>query len=75
TVGSISPALTEARDILMQRGSTLRVYRNVLVFLAAETRQLDGVKDAVRSALAWQGIVRDTKRLNLTQSDEALAEL
>jgi len=70
-----SEALVEARDILMQRGSTPRVYRNVLVFLAAETRQLDGVKDAVRSALAWQGIVRDTKRLNLTQSDEALAEM
>ncbi|RVG14952.1 DUF499 domain-containing protein [Sinorhizobium meliloti] len=67
-------ALTEAKDILMQRGSTPRVYRNVLVFLAAETRQLDGVKDAVRAALAWQEIVRDTKRLNLTQSDEALAE-
>jgi predicted AAA+ superfamily ATPase len=73
--GSTSPALSEAKEILMQRGSTPRVYRNVLVFLAAETRQLDGVKDAVRSALAWQGIVRDTKRLNLTQSDEALAEL
>ncbi|KGF68104.1 ATPase AAA [Hoeflea sp. BAL378] len=70
-----SDALIEARDILMQRGSTPRVYRNVLVFLAAENRQLDGVKDAVRSALAWQGIVRDTKRLNLTQSDEALAEM
>ncbi len=69
-----SDALTEAKDILTQRGSTPRVYRNMLVFIAAEARQLDNLKDAVRSALAWGEIVRDTDRLNLTQSDSALAK-
>jgi hypothetical protein len=69
-----SEALTEAKDILMQRGSTPRVYRNMLVFLAAEHRQLDNLKDAQRSALAWAEIVRETDRLNLTQSDSALAK-
>lgn len=69
-----SEALTEAKDVLMQRGSIPRVYRNTLVFLAAESRQLDNLKQAVRSAIAWAQIVRDTKRLNLTQSDSALAE-
>lgn len=69
-----SAAMQEARDILLQRGSTPRVYRNMLVFFAVESRQLDNVKDAMRSALAWSEIVRDTKRLNLTQSDEALAK-
>src|SRR5690606_23750709 len=69
-----SEALTEAADILMQRGSTPRVYRNTLVFLTAEARQLDSLKDAVRSALAWGQIVDDKTRLNLTQSDIALAE-
>ncbi len=69
-----SEALTEAKDILMQRGSTPRVYRNMLVFIAADARQLDNLKDAVRASLAWGEIVRDTKRLNLTQSDSALAE-
>ncbi len=69
-----SEALTEAKDILIQRGSTPRVYRNMLVFIAAEARQLDNLKDAVRSALAWGEIVRDTDRLNLTQSDSALAK-
>ena len=43
----------------MQRGSTPRVYRNVLVFLAAETRQLENLKEAMRSVLAWDGIVRE----------------
>ena len=69
-----SEAQTEAKDILMQRGSTPRVYRNMLVFLAAEQRQLDNVKSAMRSALAWAEIVRETDRLNLTQSDSALAK-
>ena len=68
-----SEALTEAKDILMQRGGTQRVYRNMLVFLAAEQRQLDNLKHAMRSFLAWETIVRDTNRLNLTQSDSALA--
>jgi len=66
--------LTEAKDIMLQRGSTPRVYRNMLVFIAAEQRQLDRVKEAQRATLAWNEIVRDTKRLNLTQSDSALAE-
>ncbi len=69
-----SEALSEAKDILMQRGSTPRVYRNMLVFLAAEQRQLDNLKAAMRSALAWAEIVRETDRLNLTQSDSALAK-
>lgn len=69
-----SEALVEAKDILMQRGSTPRVYRNMLIFIAADSRQLDNLKDAVRSTIAWGDIVRDIKRLNLTQSDSALAE-
>ena len=69
-----SGAMTAAKNILMQRGSTPRVYRNVLVFLAAETRQLENLKEAMRNALAWDGIVRETERLNLTQSDSALAK-
>lgn len=68
-----SEALAEAGDILMQRGSAPRLYRNMLVFLAAERRQIDTLKDAMRLTLAWEGIVRDTGRLNLTQSDSALA--
>jgi hypothetical protein len=69
-----SEALTEAKDILMQRGSTPRVYRNMLVFLAAEQRQIDNLKAAMRSALAWAEIVHETDRLNLNQSDSALAK-
>jgi uncharacterized protein len=69
-----SEAMSEAKDILLQRGTTPRVYRNMLVFLAAEQRQLDNLKAAMRSALAWAEIVREIDRLNLTQSDSALAK-
>jgi predicted AAA+ superfamily ATPase len=69
-----SEAVAEAKDILMQRGNVPRVYRNALVFLAAEQRQLDNLKLAMRAALAWAEIVRETDRLNLTQSDSALAK-
>ena len=69
-----SDALTGAKEILLQRGSTPRVYRNMLVFIAADARQLDNLKDAVRAVLAWGEIVRDIERLNLTQSDSALAK-
>lgn len=69
-----SEALVEAKDILMQRGSPPRVYRNMLVFIAADARQLDNLKDAVRASMAWEEMVRDTERLNLTQSDSALAK-
>jgi predicted AAA+ superfamily ATPase len=69
-----SDAQKAAREILMQRGTVPRVYRNMLVFIAAEARHLDSLKEAVRSALGWQQIVRETERLNLTQSDSALAK-
>ncbi len=69
-----SEALVEAKDILTQRGSTPRVYRNMLVFIAAEARQLDHLRDAVRASLAWGEIVRDKERLELRPSDQKLAE-
>jgi hypothetical protein len=39
----------------------------MLVFIAAEARQLDHLKDAVRASLAWGEIVRDKERLELTR--------
>ncbi len=69
-----SAALQAAQDILMQRGGAPRVYRNVLAFLAADARQADNLEEAVRSVLAWQGIVRDTVSLDLTQRGSALAK-
>jgi predicted AAA+ superfamily ATPase len=69
-----SKAHAEAKEILMQRGSAPRVYRNTLVFLAAEERSLDSLKGAMRSSLAWAEIVRDGDRMDLKPSDAALAK-
>ncbi len=68
-----SNAMAAAGEILAQRGRAPRVYRNVLVFLAAETRQVDNLIGAMRHALAWEGIVRDIESLNLTRRDIAFA--
>lgn len=70
-----SGAMGEARDVFLHRGNAPRVNRNTLVFLAADERQVDGLREAVRMALAWGGIVRDKDRLNLPPSDEALAKV
>lgn len=70
-----SPASTVTRDFLLHRGTTPRVYQNMLVFIAADARQTGGVKDGMRSLLAWESIVRDTELLNLTQRDGARARL
>jgi len=70
----VSNAVTEAKDILLQRGSAPRVYRNTLVFIAADARALDNLTQAVRLSLAWQAIVAETDRLDLTQSDAARAK-
>lgn len=69
-----SNAQLTAKDFLTTRGTTPRVYRNMLVFLAAEERQLDNLKLAMRSSLAWSEIVRDSDRYNLIPSDAALAK-
>lgn len=69
-----SLAMQEAKDILMNRGSSPRVYRNTLVFLASDKRNLENLALAVRLKIAWDGIVQEIVRLNLTQSDAALAK-
>jgi hypothetical protein len=67
--GRGSEALVETKDILMQRGSTPRVYRNMLVFIAADSRQLDNLKGGERFA----GTGRDRPRHRAAQLTQATA--
>ena len=71
-----SKAMEEINDIYLQRGNSPRVYRNTLVFITAEERQLENLELAMRSSLAWSEVVRDAEsgRLNLRTSDIALAK-
>ncbi len=69
-----SLALQAARAILDSRGNAPRLYRNTLVFLAADGTRLQDLEDAVRRYLAWQSILDDREVLNLDRHQERQAE-
>ncbi|MGO9060392.1 MAG: ATP-binding protein [Candidatus Binataceae bacterium] len=60
-----SPAVKAAAECLNNRGTSPRLKRNTLVFLAADRARLEDLKKAVRDYLAWQSIERDRDSLNL----------
>jgi predicted AAA+ superfamily ATPase len=55
-----------AKAILESRGSTPRLYRNTLVFLAADKTRLQDLEDALRKYLAWESIVAEKEQLDLS---------
>jgi len=60
-----SAAEIAAKAILESRGNTPRLYRNTLVFLAADKTRLQDLDEAARRYLAWKSILADTAvRLN-----------
>jgi predicted AAA+ superfamily ATPase len=61
-----SPALKVAKLILESRGTSPRLYRNALVFLAVDKTKLQDLDEAVRRYLAWDSIVDDTTTLDLS---------
>lgn len=60
-----SPALKVAAEILDQRGSAPRIYRNMLVFLAPDRSRPEELDRAVRAYLAWKSIEGERETLNL----------
>ena len=58
-------AEAEAKEILETRGNTPRLYRNTLVFLAADKVRLQDLYEAVRRYLAWDSILKEKEELNL----------
>lgn len=67
-------AVQEARRILESRGAAPRIYRNTLVFLAADATRLQDLDEAVRRYLAWQSIVNEKVQLNLSPFQATQAE-
>jgi predicted AAA+ superfamily ATPase len=67
-------ALVGAKTILDSRGNTPRLYRNALVFLAADETRLIDLEDAVRRYLAWASIVREAETLDLSPHQRKQAE-
>ena len=58
-------AMTAAVDILNNRGTTPRIYRNMVVFVAPEQDLMLSLKQTVRRYLAWKSIKKDSEDLNL----------
>jgi hypothetical protein len=65
TKDTSSPAVAAAQELLQNRGTAPRIYRNTLVFLAADKMRLQDLDEAVRRCLAWSSIVYEAETLNL----------
>src|SRR6185369_6975367 len=63
-----------ARSILETRGNTPRLYRNTLVFLAADKVRLQDLDEALRRFIAWESIVAEKEALNLDPHQARQAE-
>jgi predicted AAA+ superfamily ATPase len=72
--GAGSDAEKAAREILEKRGNTPRLYRNALVFLAADGNRYQDLDEAVRRFLAWDGILAEREQLNLAPLQVRQAE-
>lgn len=60
-----SSAIDAARTILETRGNAPRLYRNALVFIAADANDAEAWDRAIRDYLAWKSIQDDAEPLNL----------
>jgi len=69
-----SPARAAANAFLDARGSSPRLYRNMLVFLAVDRPGLQDLDEAVRRYLAWVSILEESDPLGLSQHQIRQAE-
>ena len=58
-------ALDIAEKFLESRGSSPRIFRNMLVFLAPDQTSMSALEQETRRYLAWQSIKNDSQDLNL----------
>jgi hypothetical protein len=67
-------AETAAKAIFEKRGNAPRLYRNTLIFLAADKTRLQDLDEAVRKFLAWKSILDEKDALDLSQHQVTQAE-
>ncbi len=70
----VCPAEIAAKAILDSRGNSPRLYRNTLVFLAADKTRLQDLDEAARRYLAWESILLEKETLNLDPQQVKQAE-
>ena len=69
-----SAAITFAKSLLENRGNSPRIYRNTLVFFAADKTRLPELDEAVRHYLAWESVLADRELLDLSPFQVRQAE-
>ncbi|OGA65437.1 MAG: AAA+ family ATPase [Betaproteobacteria bacterium RIFCSPLOWO2_12_FULL_65_14] len=69
-----NPAEVAAKAILEARGNSPRLYRNSLVFLAADKVRYQDLDEALRKYVAWKSIVEEKVPLNLDPHQVKQAE-
>ena len=72
--GPSSRAITAVKSMLESRGNTPRLFRNTLVFLAADDTRLQDLEEGVRRYLAWKSILDDKDALDLAPHQVRQAE-
>ena len=60
-----SSAVSAAEEVLNNRGSTPRIYRNMLLFIAPDSELIKSVRAEMRMYLAWSSMYREREQLNL----------
>lgn len=65
-----SAAIRSWEDLLDDRGSSPRMYRNMLAFVAPDEEQMKGLKEETRRYLAWRSVEKDSEDLGLDRSQE-----
>ena len=63
-----------AKAIFESRGTTPRLFRNTLIFLAADKTRLQDLDEAVRKFLAWESILEEKEKLDLSPHQVKQAE-
>jgi predicted AAA+ superfamily ATPase len=67
-------AETAAKAIFESRGNAPRLFRNTLVFLAVDQTRLQDLDEAVRRYLAWDSILAEKEKLDLSPHQVKQAE-
>jgi len=60
-----SQAMSVAKEYLERRGTSPRIHRNMIAFLAPDRDQMNNLHQEVRMLLAWKSIKKDADALNL----------
>ena len=74
TKDGTSAAEVAAKTLMESRGNSPRLFRNSLVFLAADKARMQDLDDAVRRYLAWKSIVDEADVLDLGKHQRGQAE-